>query len=191
MTEFKLPERLNAATALVDSHLTQGRGAKPAILCGERTVSYAEMGQCVNRLGRALLRLGVRMEERVALLLPDSPEWVYTFFGAMKLGAVAVPLNTMLKPQDYVYLLNDCRARVLVTSPALADAVASMRGRLQFLEHVVVAGADVDGCLRLERLMEKADDSLDPADTCKDDAAFWLYSSGTTEIGRASCRERV
>ena len=86
-----LPERLNAAAVLVDDHLAQGRAEKPAILCGRQTVTYAQLHEAVNRFGNVLLELGVRMEERVALLLPDSPEWVYVFFGAMKIGAVAVP----------------------------------------------------------------------------------------------------
>ena len=67
------------------------------------------MHERVNRLGGALLELDVRPEERVAFLLPDSPAWAYAFFGAMKIGAVAVPLNTLLAPKDYEYLLNDCR----------------------------------------------------------------------------------
>ena len=105
MAELDLPERLNAAAVLVDSHLAAGRAGKAAILCGERTVTYGQLHENVNRLGNALLTLGTRMEERIAILLPDSPEWVYAFFAAMKIGAVAVPMNTMLKSKDYEYLL--------------------------------------------------------------------------------------
>ncbi len=119
MSSTDLPEHLNAATVLVDEHLAQGRRGKPAILCGRQTVTYAQLHEAVNRFGNVLQELGVRMEERVALLLPDSPPWVYVFFGAIKIGAVAVPLNTMLSGKDYEYLLNDSRARVLVVHAAL------------------------------------------------------------------------
>jgi len=110
MPDLELPERLNAAAVFVDSHIAKGRGEKPAILCGERTVTYRDLYEGVNRFGNALLALGVRMEERVAMLLPDAPEFAFAFFGAMKIGAVAIPMNTMLKSKDYEYLLNDSRA---------------------------------------------------------------------------------
>ena len=96
---------------------------KPAILCGRQTVTYTRLHEAVNRFGNVLLELGVRMEERIALLLPDSPEWVYVFFGAMKIGAVAVPINTLLTTKDYEYLLNDSRARVLVVHAAFLSGL--------------------------------------------------------------------
>jgi benzoate-CoA ligase family protein len=180
MSMVELPERLNAASALVDAHLSQDRGAKTAILCGDRAVTYRELAEGVNRMGNALRGLGVRFEERVTILLPDTPELAYAFFGAMKIGAVAVPINTNLKPHDYEYLLNDCRARVLIVHPTLLGLVAEIRGRLKFLEHLVVTGGPPAGDLSLEELMQAAPPVLEAADTSKDDAAFWLYSSGTT-----------
>ena len=180
MSAMEIPERLNAARALVDAHLAQGRGSKTAILCGDREVTYQQLAESVNRLGNALLALGVRMEERVAMILPDMPEWVFAFFASMKIGAAAVPLNTNLKPQDYEYLLNDCRARVLIVHPALLPQVEEVRSSLKFLKHVVLTGDDPREHLALDALMREAAPVLEPADTSKDDMAFWLYSSGTT-----------
>jgi benzoate-CoA ligase len=179
MSELHLPEQLNAASVFVDVHIEEGRGAKAAILCGDRTVTYADLYEGVNRLGNALKDLGLQLEQRVAILLPDSLEWVFAFFGAMKIGSVAIPMNTMLKPADYEYLLNDSRARVLVADPAFADAIREIRPRLKYLEHVVIAGDDAE-FTRLEDLMAAASPELRPAETSKDDMAFWLYSSGTT-----------
>ena len=175
-----LPERLNAAAVLVDGHRAQGRAAKPAILCGPQTVTYAQLQEAVNRFGNAMLELGVRMEERIAILLPDSPAWVYAFLGAIKIGAVAVPLNTLLTSKDYEYLLNDCRARVVVVHAALADRLQSIRGRLPHLAQVIVVEGKAEGALCFETLLDRSSATLDPADTHKDDMAFWLYSSGTT-----------
>ena len=180
MSALQLPERLNAAAVFVDAHLAEGRGAKPAILCGDRTVTYNDLHEGVNRLGNSLRELGVRMEERVALLLPDSPEWVFTFFGAMKIGAVAVPMNTMLLAKDYLYLLNDSRAQVLVVTPSLLDRVTEIRDSLRYLKHILVVGDDSLGYPSLESVTQNVSPDLDPEDTSKDDAAFWLYSSGTT-----------
>ena len=96
MCTVDLPERMNAATVLVDGHVEQGRADKAAILCGDVTVTYHDLSKNVNRFGNVLLGLDVRMEERVALIMPDCPECVYAFFGAMKIGAVAIPTNTLL-----------------------------------------------------------------------------------------------
>ena len=178
MVEY--PDRLNAAAALVDVHRAEGRGGKVAILCGDQKVTYQALYENANRFGNALRALGVRIEERVALLLPDIPELPIAFFGAMKAGSVAIPMNTLLTPKDYEYLLNDSRARALVVHPALLDRIAPIRGELKYLEHTLVVGAEAEGCLSLDTLMTDASPALEPADTSKDDAAFWLYSSGTT-----------
>ncbi len=157
----EIPEQLNAATLFVDVHLAEGRGTKTAILCQDRTVTYNDLHDGVNRVGNALKTLGLRMEERVAILLPDSPEWVFAFFGAMKIGAVAIPLNTNLKPSDYEYLLNDSRARVLFVHASLLPHIEEIRARLDFLEHVVVADSEAvttdeaGGVLSLARLMQR------------------------------------
>lgn len=176
----QLPERLNASQTLVDSHLANGRSEKTAILSGDRAISYRQLQDSVNRFGNAMLELGVRREERVAILLPDSPEWVCAFFGAIKMGAVAVPMNTLLTAKEYEYLLNDSRAGVLVLHADLLDRIGPIRDRLRCLEHIVTVGGKPAWELGFDSLMERASPRLDPADTVKDDTAFWLYSSGTT-----------
>ena len=107
-----LPQQFNVATHFVDRNVSEGRGEKVAIECGDERVSYRHLLEWTNRVGNALRGLGVRPEERVFLLLPDTPEFLYCFFGAIKIGAVAVPTNTLLKPHEYEYLLNDTRARI-------------------------------------------------------------------------------
>jgi benzoate-CoA ligase family protein len=180
MSHIELPEQLNAADVFVDQYLRQGRGEKAAILCGDQTVTYRDLAEGVSRLGNALTTLGVRMEERIAMLLPDSPEWAFVFYGAMKMGAVSVPLNTILKPQDYEYMLNDSRAPVLVVDPAILPRILEVRDRLKYLQHMIVTGDGADGFPRFDDLLADASPELQPAETSKDDAAFWLYSSGTT-----------
>jgi len=186
MSMSEIPERFNAAAAIIDAQVVDGRGTRPAIVCGSRTVTYRDLSEGVNRFGNALRGLGVRMEERVMVLLPDSPECAFAFFGVMKIGAVAIPINTLLQPKDYEYLLNDSRARVLVVSPAHLPAVAEIRAGLKYLEHGVLVDGEAEGCLSWEKLLQEASPVLEPADTSKDDAAFWLYSSGTTGFPKGS-----
>src|SRR5215831_15184005 len=106
MTRPDLPDTFNAATYFIDRHVSEGRAGKTAFECQEERVTYGQLFERVNRMGNAIRGLGVRPEERVALLLLDTPEFAYGFFGVIKAGAVAVPLNTILTPPEYEYVLN-------------------------------------------------------------------------------------
>ena len=104
-----IPDTFNAADYFVDRHLREGRGGKVALECGDERVTYAQLAERVSRTGSALRdRLGVRMEERVVLLLPDGPAFLYAFFGAIRIGAVPVPVNTLWTSADVEYVLHDC-----------------------------------------------------------------------------------
>ncbi|MBN1308944.1 MAG: AMP-binding protein, partial [Chitinispirillaceae bacterium] len=180
MKPLEIPERLNAATIFIDRHLQEGRADKPAILCGDTTVTYRQLAENVNRFGNAMIKLGIRMEERVAIIMPDCHECVFAFFGAIKTGAVAIPLNTNLKPPDYEYLLNDSRSQVLVIDASLLEKINPVREKLRYLKHIIVARGGAGGDLSFDTVMREASAELEPADMSKDDSAFWLYSSGTT-----------
>src|ERR1700716_231458 len=118
-----VPESFNAAVHFVDRNIADGRGGHVAIECGDARITYDEVRQHVNRCGNALRGIDVRPEDRVLLLLLDGPEFVYGFFGAIKIGAVPVPLNTLWKPADYQYVIRDSRAAVLIVSAALLASV--------------------------------------------------------------------
>ena len=174
--------RFNAADYFVDRHLREARAARIAIECGDDRISYAQLAERVNRFGNALRHaLSVRMEERVFLLLPDIPEFAYCFFGAIKIGAIPVPINTLLRSNEYEFLLNDTRARVAVVSESLAHLILQIpRERLDFLESLIVIGNAQPPALSFAELLASHSPNLSPAPTCKDDSAFWLYSSGST-----------
>lgn len=184
--KITIPDQFNAATAFLDRNLTEGRGEKTAIYYEGASYSYAQIAELANRVGNRLLDLGVDMEQRVALLLLDSPQFAAAFFGAIKMGAVPVPLNTVLRPDDYVYMLNDSRARVLLIHMVLWQQIRQILPRLKYLRHVVVVGLEKEGEQEtatlhdFDRWVLKASANLDAAETSKDDSAFWLYSSGST-----------
>lgn len=176
-----LPDRFNAAAYFVDRHIAEGRGAKIAIECGDERVTYQQLFERVNRLGNVLRALGVRMEDRVLLALQDTPEFLYCFFGAIKIGAVPVPVNTYLKPPDFTYLLNDSRARIAIFSEPLRPQFEAIPpSDLPHLEKIIIAGAAPSAENSLGHLMIDAATQLAAEDTSKDDVAFWLYSSGST-----------
>jgi benzoate-CoA ligase len=184
-----IPDQFNAAAWLVDAQLVAGRGARTAILYEGQEITYGQVAEHVNRFGNALRRLGVTIEQRVLLLLLDSPEFVYAFFGAMKIGAVPIPTNTNMRPEDYQYLLADSRAVVVVVSEPLLPLVEALPPeQLPYLRHVIVVESQPtaappalrDGQTAFWALLTTSSPELQPEPTSKDDAAFWLYSSGTT-----------
>jgi benzoate-CoA ligase family protein len=179
----ELPATFNAADYFVDRHLREGRGERVAIECGDERVTYARLAERVASIGRALTdRFGVRREERVILWLLDGPAFCYAFWGAIRVGAVPVPVNTLWKPVEMAYLLGDCHARVAIVSAALLPTwLAIAPDQRQGVEYVVVAdGQAPDGMHSLEALTSATEIAGPPAPTSRDDAAFWLYSSGST-----------
>jgi benzoate-CoA ligase family protein len=171
----------NAAVYFIDRHVGEGHGAAIAIECEDRRVSYASLFEQVNRIGSALRDLGVRPEERILLLMLDSPEMVFAFFGAIKIGAVPIPTNTLWTPSDYEFLLRDSRAAVLVVSAALHPRIADVVPRCPWVRHVVVVGeAGDDGTIDFDTLIGRASPELSAEPTSRDGPAFWLYSSGST-----------
>jgi acyl-coenzyme A synthetase/AMP-(fatty) acid ligase len=176
-----IPAVFNAATYFVDRHVAEGRGAKVAIECGDMRITYGEVQRHVNRCGSALRGIGVRAEDRVLLLLPDGAEFAYSFFGAIKIGAVPVPLNTLWKPADYEYVIRDSRASVLIVGGDLLPAIERIPGPgRQSLRHVIVAGNGTQPHPSYTLFESQGTTELEAEPTSRDAPAFWLYSSGST-----------
>jgi benzoate-CoA ligase family protein len=176
--DLGIPEQFNAAGYFIDRHLAEGRGAKVAIECGDERVTYGQLAERVNRCGSALRNAcGMQAGERIVLLLQDGPAFFYAFFGAIKIGAVPVPVNTLWKTADYRYVLNDSGARVAIVSDDLLPAIAAIpRSQLPALRDIIVAG----GTGTFASLLAGAASDLEAAKTRHDAPAFWLYSSGST-----------
>ena len=193
------PELFNAAEWLVGRHAaaTPDRRAITAIdLDGSvRTVSYGELAGEVQRFAAALLAAGVRPEERLLLCLGDSPELVVAFLAGMRIGAVPVPVSTMLKPKDIAVLARDSRARMLVVSSEFA-ALAPAVGGLPDLADVVVLTTDAlpevigpqvrDWDSFVAAGAGELDRAATPYPTVADSPAFWLYTSGTTGMPKGA-----
>src|SRR5258708_22286105 len=140
-----LPDQFNTAATFLDHHLTEGRGNRIAVHHEGSSYTYTQIADLANRIGNALLDIGVDMEQRVALLLLDSPQFAAAFFGTIKIGAVAVPINTALRPNDYVYMLNDSRARVLLVHSVDWSQIQQILPELKNVRHIVVVGLEQDG----------------------------------------------
>jgi benzoate-CoA ligase family protein len=175
----------NAVVAFLDDRLVAGGADDPAVVTESATVTYRELTALVSRAGHALRALGVEIEQRVALLLPDGVTWAAAFFGALRIGAVAVPLNTRLRPIEWAAMLRDSRARVLIADAALLEAARPALGDLPYLEAIVVAGRAA-GAQSFDDLLAGMSAELEPEPVSTDDMAFWLYTSGTTGTPKAA-----
>lgn len=176
----ELPATYNAATTFVDDNIVQGRGGKVAIYYQDQKITYQEVFENVNRTGNALKDLGIEIEHRVLVILPDSPEFAYSFFGAIKIGAVAVPTNPWMFAKDYEYLINDSRARAIIVHESVLPEIEKIWDRTPFLKRIIVVGAPRGKALSYETLVGKASDKLEAEKTTKDDVCFWCYTSGST-----------
>jgi benzoate-CoA ligase family protein len=174
-----LPRPFNAAAFFVDRHVAEGRGRRTAFRHAGRALTYAEVASASARFAGVLADRGVETEHRVLLALDDSPEFVAAFWGAVRLGAVAVPVNTLMTAAEYAVLLDDSRARVAVVDPSVAPRLQGVRATSPWLRHVLVPGP------ALERDLDKASPA-GVAATVADDAMYWGYTSGSTGAPKAA-----
>src|SRR3954451_19892501 len=176
---IQTPEWYNASV-LVDRNLEAGHAEKVAIFYGDEEVTYGDLVRRINRFGHALKDLGIGQEDRVLLVLNDTPSFPIAFFGAMRIGAVPIPVNTLLKEDDYRFFVENSRCRAIVTDEMHYEKVSGGLGDYEQPLEIVVANGEAVGHKPLEGLRESGEDALSPANTHRDDPAFWLYSSGST-----------
>ena len=180
-----MPDRFNLAAHLLDRHVNEGRGDRTALIGDGFAWTYSDVFQQANRVGHGLKRLGVEREDRVLLLLLDGPEFVAAFFGALKIGAIAVPTSTALRAADYAYALEESQARVLILHSQLWGQVQPVLGR-GGLKHVIVCGEKKAEGLCWRQWLTEQSGELDCAPTAGDDIAFWLWTSGSTGPPKAA-----
>ncbi|MGA7810992.1 benzoate-CoA ligase family protein [Bradyrhizobium sp.] len=170
----------NAVTWLLDRNIDEGRGRKLAYTDTVSELTYGGLQQQTCRVANMLRRLGVRREERVAMIMLDTVDFPAVFLGAMRAGIVPVPLNTLLTTEQYAYVLADCRARILFVSEALFAAVKDIVGRMADLDCVIVSGRNARGHKLLSEEIAGESAAFATVATHEDEPAFWLYSSGST-----------
>ncbi|MCY7337380.1 MAG: benzoate-CoA ligase family protein [Chamaesiphon sp.] len=173
-TSTSLPGTFNVAAHFLEANLAPDRCNRVAVYYRDDTYTYAQVHSWVRRMAKLLAELGGERERRIALLLPDTPEFVFAFWGAIWLGMVPVPINTACTLEDVRYILQDCRAQVLVTDRSWLERLGEIESPC--LQHIV----QIDGDRSLISLLSQQDESLSWAQTDREEPAFWLYTSGST-----------
>lgn len=182
MLDLNLPRKFNATQYFVDRNLENGRGDKQAILFEDQQFTYRQLAENVNRAANMLTDLGVGMESRVMILLRDTPEMIFSFYGAIKAGAVPIPTNILMKAPDFLYMLNDSRSPVLIVDSTFLPEVEKILNQTRYLRNIVVCGESDHRHFSFEELLSAASTDFMAADTTCDDAAFWLYSGRNPEM---------
>jgi benzoate-CoA ligase family protein len=206
------PEQFNMASYFLDDRIEEGGGEKVAVYYEDKQYTYREVRQMANQMGNVLRSLGVEMEQRVLIALPDSIEFVATWFATAKVGAVitmvhggfggkaggqpGAMMNTILPTSDYEYYLDYTRAKVAVVHASVINRFAPAASRSRYLKHTVVVGGDGPGSLHgvegysaivsYEEATRAASGELETAPTTRDDIAIWLFTSGSTGRPKAA-----
>ncbi len=183
------PENFNIAEHFVDAPAAL-HPERPAIVGEPREVSYGELAALANRAGNALRAQGVSRRDHVLIVLPDSAEFVAAFFGAAKIGAVAVPVNPFARSSDYIHYLENSEPRAaIIYSEALAEFLPASSVRPQ-IPIVVVGEKEIDlhgvACAKWSAWTAAASDQLAATNTSPDDPAFMLYTSGSGGTPKAA-----
>jgi benzoate-CoA ligase family protein len=174
----------NLATIFLDRNLLEGRGERQALVGPAGATTYAELAALTNRVGNALLELGVAPHERVLLALADSAEFVATWYAAQKIGAVTAEVYTFLQPKDYEYYLDYTEAAVVVvdgvTLERMREAAAASRVRPTLLVVNAQEASLSEREVSFEEVVSRQPAELDPAPRASDDIAIWKFTTGST-----------
>jgi benzoate-CoA ligase len=177
---MEFPERFNMADYFLYHNIEEGRENKTCLYFRDETYTYGETVRMANRTGNALRELGLEIEDRVLIVLPDGPEFVWTWFGASRIGAVITMVNPLLPVEDYKYYLEYTRARVAVIHESLLKNFEEAASGARYLRQALVVGNEHGRFLSFERAVNAQSDECTPADTHRDDIAIWLFTSGST-----------
>ncbi len=183
-TPIEIPDRLNMADWFLDARVREGLGDKTAVYYRDQKLSYRELSDQSKQVTNLLRSLGVRIEERVLLLLMDTPEFVTTYFGVLRAGAVAVPANTWLTAEDYAYYLEYARPRAVVVDAEVWPRLEPVIDAAPHTDFVIIVSRDgatpIPGRLDFHAEVAKMSTQAETEPTYRDDFATWLSSSGST-----------
>lgn len=186
---FHLPESLNLAEVFLHAQ-ARAHPERPALYFEDQVVTYGQLSKDTHQAAAAFRGLGLELEQRVLLMLPDCPQFATAWFAAVQAGGAVSAVNPGLTPDEVTYYLNYTRAKVLVTDADTAATVDQVRAQCPFLTHVLVAGPGKTRHLSYDAELARAPAHPTIAPTHRDDACVWLYTSGSTGFPKAAVHKQ-
>ncbi len=160
-------------------------GKKTAIVSGDRRLSYAELDEVSNKVANTLIRIGVDKGDRVAMFLPNSPEFFIIYFGIIKTGGIAVPLDTKYKINELASLLDNCQPKVLVAESSFLELLVPALPRFKSIKHVIDLGSKYEGqFLSYQEIMARSSAQRTEVEPVPEDIATISYTGGPTNHPR-------
>ena len=185
--KLTFPNPFNVAVPFIDRHVKENRAEQIVIECANETVTYGVLSEKVNRCGSALLNQDIRPGDRLMMVVKDTPAFFYLFWGAIKAGIIPVPTNTLLRADDYTFMVEKTACKALCYSTEYEDEIKLALSKAKHKPGLIlVEGSSTDETLVLETLMESAPPILAPFPATAQDDCFWLFSSGSTGSPKAA-----
>lgn len=179
----EIPEFYNFA-AQVDEYAARNPDKRALVIVDASgqisEVTYSELMRFADRIGNAMLNLGIRQHDRVIVLVPRGKEAYGIYLALNKIGAVIMPGSEMLRGKDIEYRANHAGAKAIVSFAGIADEVDRIRESCPTVEHFILTGAKRENWISLEEIAAEASDRLQAVVTQSDELAFLSYTSGTT-----------
>lgn len=151
---------------------------KTAIIFENLSITYAQLDQKVNQLASGIQQMGIKKGDRLALFMPNTPEFLMIYFAAQKLGAIVVALNVLLVKNEVQYILSDCGARIIFAGKEQVEQAPM--DEVESLEHLILVEGEENDARHLNRVFDKNVQTFKALDMEGDDPAAILYTSGTT-----------
>ena len=184
-SDLGLPDEFNIVEELLDRHAKDSPNSvalslvSPETLKISRDITYFELEKMSSQVGNALIDGGVQPEQRIAIMLNDGAEFVSSFLGALKLGAVPILLSTYLSEEQLLFLLNDSRAKALIMEQELIPKLSAIKPHLRYTKELVSTKA-VGEMISYQDFVRDKSDRMETMKTSKNDVAFWFFTSGST-----------
>lgn len=164
----------------IPRHAVARFGEKTALVCQGRSFSFRELDQLSSRLASGLRLLGVGCGDRVSLYSPNCWEWIVSYYGILKLGAVVNPINVMLTPEEVAYVTNDCGAKAIISSSDKGASLIALRAKTPVENIILFGDAQLTGALRFSDIIASGEDNFAPVQVDPDCLSTICYTSGTT-----------
>ena len=185
---IEVPEKTNIAWEACDRRVEEGKGDRVFLYYEDKEITYKELQTLQNRIGNALKKMGISKGDSVIFRAANCPEMFASLLATMKVGAVAIPSQTLFGEREVEHIINNSDAILAFTDPEHIAAIEAVMSKCPTLKHIVIFGKAKGAQIAFGDFIKDASDKLECVDTRCDDIAYILYTSGTTGMPKGVVR---